>query len=115
MIWEIIPVALVTSVVTTFATIYLGEKKLRRDYQLEFCAERIAQKLFLHKKWVLRSFDVIKHHLGGFGDDELRQILVRAGGIRFESESGTELWGLLTRNRHRLGVIGISGEPETSP
>jgi hypothetical protein len=43
------------------------------------------------------SHRVLRHHIGGFGDDELRRILVRAGAIRTMSKSGQELWILVER------------------
>jgi hypothetical protein len=55
---------------------------------------------------------VIKVHLGGFADDELRKILVRAGAVRFEAKSGSELWGLLERNHDLLGVTKVPWDPE---
>ena len=113
---SVIPVALVTAVITTVATLFIADKKLRRDYQLEYAAERIAQQLMMDKSWRLRSFDTIKRHLGGFGDDELRRILVRSGAIRFVTKKDkTELWGLLERNVDRLGAIELDVEPETRP
>jgi hypothetical protein len=45
-----------------------------------------------------RSFGAIKHRLGGYGDDELRRLLVSIGAVRFEGKGGEELWGLLNRN-----------------
>lgn len=82
----------------------LSEEAFQRQYQLEFAVERVARELLMDEDWRLRSFKVIAHHLSGFGEDELRKILVRAGAIRFDSEAGQELWGLLDRNRDRLGV-----------
>jgi len=61
---------------------------LRRDFRLEDAAEAVAQRLLQYREWRLRSLRVIRHHLGCFDDDELRQILVRAGAIRFSSKSG---------------------------
>ena len=61
---------------------------LRRDFRLEDAAEAVAQRLLQYREWRLRSLRVIRHHLGCFDDDELRQILVRAGVIRFSSKSG---------------------------
>jgi len=81
----------------------LNEEAFRRQYQLEFAAERVARELLTHEAWGLRSFKVIAHHLGGFDCDELRKVLVRAGAIRFKSKGGKELWGLLDRNLERLG------------
>jgi hypothetical protein len=52
------------------------ERKLRRDYKLEFMAENAAGKLLESKEWRMRSFTAIKARLGGFEDDELRKVLV---------------------------------------
>jgi len=40
--------------------------------------------------------------VGGFPPDELRQILVRAGAVRFGTEGDGELWGLISRNLDKL-------------
>ncbi len=64
----------------------------------EFMAEQVARQLLESKDWQKRSFESIKKRLGGFSDDELRRILVRAGAVRFEGNKGDELWGLLSRN-----------------
>ena len=106
-------VALVTAIVTALVTISISERKLRRDFGLEFAAEQVTREL-MQSEWPLRPFNVIKIHLGGFEDDELRKMLVKAGAIRFESKSGFELWGLLARNRHLLGVTQVSSDP-TNP
>jgi hypothetical protein len=100
---------------TTLLTIRATEHRLRREFQLDFAAERVAHQLMRDSEWPLRSLAVIKIHLGGFADDELRKILVRAGAIRFESRSGLELWGLLDRNRHLLGVTKIDQDPANPP
>jgi hypothetical protein len=83
---------------------------LNKKYRLEDTAERVVHEL-LHQNWPLRSFRVIRHHVGGFSDTELRKLLVRAGAIRFMSASGRELWGLLDRNRRLLGVTRVKSEP----
>lgn len=42
----------------------------------------------------------MKKHLGGFEDDELRKILVRAGAIRvYRKEDNAEMWTLLERSQ----------------
>jgi len=112
--WTIIPVALVTSLITTIATMFIGERKLRRDYQLEYAAERVARQLMKDRYWRLRSFKTIKSHIGGFEDEELRQILVRSGAVRFwKKDDRTELWGLIERNTHRLGATELEVQLET--
>jgi hypothetical protein len=90
----------------------LAEQKARLDNKALYAAEDVANALMKHSKWRLRSWNVIKVHLGGFSDDELRKILVRAGAIRFEAKSGSELWGLLDRNRDLLGVTQVPWDPE---
>jgi hypothetical protein len=86
----------------------LADQKARLDNKAVFAAERVAHELMMDKEWCWRSFKIIKHHLGGFEDDELRKILVRAGAIRVTSSSGEEMWGLLDRNREGIGVERLS-------
>ncbi|GAA0326090.1 hypothetical protein GCM10009087_40510 [Sphingomonas oligophenolica] len=107
-------VALVTGLVTASLTRSSTERRLRREFVLDYAAERVAHEL-LQSEWPLRSLNVIKIHLGGFSDNDLRKILVRAGAIRFVSKSGAELWGLLERNRQLLGVTHINEDPANPP
>ena len=90
----------------------LAEQKDRLDHKTVFAAERVAHELMMDSTWRWRSFRIIKHHLGGFDDDELRKILVQAGAIRVTSKSGEELWGLLDRNRVYVGVERLSQDPQ---
>ena len=83
-------------------SVWLGRLRMNREFRLHFQAESVARSLLLHPKWRLRTFKTIKHHLAGFADDELRQILIRAGAVRFEDAEGIEIWGLLSRNRELL-------------
>lgn len=76
----------------------LQEERLRTELRTEFMAETAIQEL-LNGKFDQRSFAVIKKRVGGFGDDELRQLLVRSGAVRFyRKRDGVEMWGLRTRN-----------------
>jgi hypothetical protein len=70
---------------------------LQEQHKVEFMAEATARHFLGHKSFTDRSFDTLRNHLGGFGDDELRKILVRAGAIRVYREDGTEWWRLLSR------------------
>lgn len=108
---ESVVLSLISGVLGGFASFRVQERKLRKEYQLQDAAERVAHALMSDPNWRLRSFKVIKHHLGGFQSDELRTILVRAGAIRFKSKSGEELWGLIERNKDRLGVIQVNEDP----
>jgi hypothetical protein len=109
--WQVIPVSMVTALVTSIGTVFVAERKLRRDFRLEFAAESVARRLLMHRDWRLRSLRVIRHRLGGFSDDELRRILVRSGAIRFIGGSGDELWGLLERTESLLGVQRVDEDP----
>lgn len=87
----------------------LQEDRLRAELRTEFMAEEAIRQLLQHPQWEQRSFYEIQRRLGGFADDELRRLLVRAGAVAFWSDSGknddsgkNEWWGLRERNAHRL-------------
>lgn len=117
--------ALVTAFVTASATLLSQRKKfqnelklqheqfqneLKRDFELdrekvrtEFMAEQVAKQLLEFKGWKQRSFKEIKGKLGGFEDNELRKILIRAGAVKFKRrEDSEELWGLLSKNKEEF-------------
>ena len=73
---------------------------MRREFALEFASEAAVKTLLEQPEWECRTFDMIKKRLGGFDDDELRKLLVRAGAVRAfrNDERKTELWGLASRN-----------------
>lgn len=108
-------IAAVTAGVTSWIAFTFEARKLRREFLLEHQSERVAKELLSIRRWPLRSFAVLRHHIGGFDDDDLRNILVRAGAVRFKSKSGHELWGLLERNRENLNIWKIDQDPETIP
>lgn len=94
-----------TALVTALTSFFMQERRIRFEFaqmQTEFMAEQVAKQLLEHEKWQRRSFQTIKYRLGGFDDDELRKILVRAGAIRFENKEGKEYWGLINRNQEIL-------------
>jgi hypothetical protein len=70
---------------------------LQQQNKVEFMAEETARHFLSHKSFTDRSFETLRNHLGGFADDELRKILVRAGAIRLYREDGSEWWRLLSR------------------
>jgi hypothetical protein len=94
--------AVITAFVTGLITFWLQERRLRTELRTEFMAEQAAKDLLEDERWKKRSFDEIKKRLGGFDDDELRKILVRAGAVRFEARDGAELWGLVKMNQEDL-------------
>jgi hypothetical protein len=99
--WQTIMISAVTALLTTTGAYLLARQRIRHEFRLQFQAESVIRKLLLNKAWELRSFDVIKHHIGGFDDDELRQLLVRAGAVRFTAKD-KEMWGLYERTQHAL-------------
>jgi hypothetical protein len=70
---------------------------LQEQHKTEFMAETTARHFLSHKAFTDRSFETLKSHLGGFEDDELRKILVRAGAMRIYREDSSEWWRLLSR------------------
>ncbi|GAB3259666.1 hypothetical protein [Chitinimonas naiadis] len=70
---------------------------IREQQKTEYMAEETARHFLSHKSFTDRSFDTLQQHLGGFEDDELRKILVRAGAIRLVRDDGSEWWRLLSR------------------
>ena len=84
------------------AELELQEQRLRTELRTEFMAEEAVKRLLHHEKWEKRSFEEIKRRLGGFGDDELRKILVRAGAVRFFGREDREYWGLIERNKEHI-------------
>jgi hypothetical protein len=90
-------VAVLTAALTSVLTFVAAERHLRREYGLQFAAERLVIKFLEHQEWPFRSFEIIQAYFGGFDKTELRRILVQAGAMRFESKSGLEMWALMTR------------------
>ncbi|MBD3638741.1 MAG: hypothetical protein HUJ25_15415 [Crocinitomicaceae bacterium] len=92
----------------SFALQYLKFKqeirKLQLAHKTDFMAETTAIHFLSHKSYTDRSFDTLKQHLGGFDDDELRKILVRAGAIRVyrDGDDQDEWWRLLSRNEEYI-------------
>ena len=70
---------------------------LQEQHKVEFMAEETARHFLGHKSFTDRSFETLRNHLGGFTDDELRKILVRAGAIRIYRDDGSEWWRLVSR------------------
>ncbi|MEC4984497.1 MAG: hypothetical protein SAJ37_17330 [Oscillatoria sp. PMC 1068.18] len=94
-----------TALVTALASFLMQERRMRFEFaqmRTEFMAEQVARQLLEHPKWKRRSFEAIKYRLGGFSDEELQKILVRAGAIRFKDSEGKEYWGLIHRNSEAL-------------
>lgn len=103
-------IAALVSVASAMISHRITANRLKQEFLLQNQAEGVAKKLLQHRQWPKRSFSKIKLRLGGFDDDELRRILVRAGAVRFVSPAtGEEFWGLLRRNRKYLDDDDLPG------
>ena len=78
---------------------------IREEHRTEFMAERTAHRLLGHKGYTDRTFIAVKESLGGFEDDELRKILVRAGAVRVKRSDGEERWCLIERENERIDKL----------
>ena len=95
--------------------IQINARRAQIEQRTLFQAEKAANLFLSDPRWPKRRFRQIRHHIGGFPDRELRQLLVRAGAVRFGLEGGplfgpvgqedidTELWGLLDRSQDNVG------------
>ena len=75
---------------------------LREQNKTEFMAEITARHFLMHESFTDRSFETLQKHLGGFEENELRKILVRAGAVRVFREDGSEWWRLLSRTEEYI-------------
>jgi hypothetical protein len=94
-------VSLLTSGVTFIAarsSAAAAERRLRREFRLEFAAEDAARELLERSLHINRSFSFLQHRLKGFEPNELRKILVRCGALHVLGKDGEERWGLRNRN-----------------
>ncbi|MGZ5491592.1 MAG: hypothetical protein ACXWE6_12760 [Nitrososphaeraceae archaeon] len=84
---------------------FLQKQKLEHDFKLklqenktENMAEETARYYLKEDGYYERSFDHLRTKLGGFEEEELRKILVRAGAVRFiRRDSQKEYWCLVER------------------
>ena len=85
---------------------FLQKQKLEHEFKLklqenktENMAEQTARYYLKEEGFYERSFDHLKTKLGGFEEDEIRKILVRAGAVRFirKDETKREFWCLVER------------------
>ncbi len=83
------------------AELQQAEVRLRQEFAMESSMEAAVRSL-MRKGFALRSFRLIRHHLRGFDDDDLRKILIRSGCICFKVIRDMEYWGLLSENEELL-------------
>jgi len=98
-------IGLLGVVIGGLLTWWIQRDKSATDYKIalesvktEHMAETTARYYLNHKGYTDRSFELLMARLGGFEEDELRKILVRAGAVRYIRDDGTEWWRLISRN-----------------
>jgi hypothetical protein len=92
-------------VVGGIVSYFLQKQKLEHEFKLklqenktENMAEETARYYLKEDGYYERSFDHLKTKLGGFEEEELRKILVRAGAVRFiRKDDQKEYWCLVER------------------
>lgn len=92
--------AIIVAAVSLILSIYNSVMATRFDKErvvADYNAVRVIRKLLKHEKMPYRSFSILRHYVGGFSDDELRKLLVRAGAIRAISADDREVWALWRR------------------
>lgn len=78
----------------------LVEKRYSTEHKDRLHAEEILASLLNDERFPRRRFETIRNIVGGYSDDELRKLLLRAGGIRM-MHNGDELWTVNQRARTR--------------
>jgi hypothetical protein len=96
-------VALVGAVIAVCLSV-LTRVQVHQSYRAQYgetlSAERAARRLLERTRFKRRTFQALQYHLGGYTDDELRKLLIRAGAVRFQDD--VESWGLISRNEREL-------------
>lgn len=95
--------------------------RYRRDTGLTRRSERAVRTLLKWNRFRLPwsclpqpfvAFRVLRYHIGGYSDNELRQILVRCGALRFSDNNWVEYWALVVNlTRGQKGSIHFLRAP----
>lgn len=95
------------SFVFSVINIYFTYRKFKVENALAENTNRIATKILSNSSNPYVSINLMSHFLGGYNDNEVRQILLRAGAIRLTDQNGLEVWALYarlpTKAKSRLG------------
>ena len=90
-------VAVEVSATTGLAKSLHTVKRLGRELLLDMQPVAKDKKLLQCPNWRLSTFKTLNHHILGFEEDELRQVLIHAGAVRSADAHGVENWGLPER------------------
>ena len=90
-------IAAKVSAITGLATSLHTVKRLGRELLPDMQPGVIDKKLLQRPKWRLSTFKTLNYPILSFEEGELRQVLIRAGAVRFADAQGVETRGLLER------------------
>jgi hypothetical protein len=106
--WALIGV-IVGSVSTGLFNLLLQRKQFNHNKEMFLLQNKGTEiiKNFLtemlsHRSYTDRSFSALKAPIGGYSDDEIRQLLHEAGAKKTTREDGSEWWYLLSRQEERI-------------
>lgn len=89
-------VAALVSLIVSIPAVVLSIFRYRNENYLARRAEKAVRQL-LKTYGPFVPFRLIAHHVGGFSANDLRQVLVRSGALRFADQNMVEHWALLTK------------------
>lgn len=78
----------------------------RLENQSKETVKDILSDLLWHKKFIERSLNALKQNIGGYSEDEIRQLLHEVGAVKTtRKKDGTEWWYLKEREEERLEYL----------
>ena len=112
-------IAAAVSLLVALAHNIFAMVKFRSESALTRRSEHAIRKFLNQGKGPFVPFRIIRHHVGGYADDELRQLLVRCGALRFADHNMVEHWALLSKiprkKQTNLSEIYIPASDSTPP
>jgi hypothetical protein len=99
---------IVGSIGTGFFNLLLQNKQFKHNKEMFLLQNKGTEiiKNFLtemlsHSSYTDRSFSALKAPIGGYSEDEIRQLLHEVGAKKTSRDDGTEWWYLLSRQDER--------------
>ena len=107
--WTLLGV-LIGGLLTGIINYILQRSQFRHNKEMYFLknqskeqVKEIVLELLNHRKYTDRTFSALKKRIGGYSDDELRQILHEVGAQKSSrKDGGGEWWYLTERNDERI-------------
>jgi hypothetical protein len=99
----------VGSIGTGLFNLLLQQKQFRHNKEMFLLQNKSSEivkgfliEMLSHKSYTDRSFAALKAPIGGYSDDEIRQLLHEVGARKTNREDGSEWWYLLSRQEERI-------------